>query len=308
MSRHKGYIYVSAADLEGCGPELRSGDRVSFEIYTDNQGIGACKVRPEAQPPPKPQEPQGRPRWWSELAGDCCPISLTPLEELEYEPFGLLGSPEEAGSGGLGGGAPAAGAEEEAWGGGGGEGLWGAPATAALLACKPVHWFDGKFLACSLVSKGQLWDPMSMRPLSRQECASLDAYLAAKGLPAVHVAEAFDLARAAAADAAAGEAPEELRRGRAERLAELGREASSLLCIFDDPQAWAMVPALPPPSAKAAPPPPPPATPGAVPRSPQGGASSPGPGPSPKAAPGAAAGRAAEAGPGARQRRWGREK
>eukprot|EP00443_Scrippsiella_acuminata_P028001 CAMPEP_0115333718 /NCGR_PEP_ID=MMETSP0270-20121206/87524_1 /TAXON_ID=71861 /ORGANISM="Scrippsiella trochoidea, Strain CCMP3099" /LENGTH=61 /DNA_ID=CAMNT_0002754647 /DNA_START=14 /DNA_END=196 /DNA_ORIENTATION=- len=61
-----------------------------------------------------------------------------------------------------------------------------------------------------------------MRPLVRQECKSLDDYLAAKKLPSVHVAETFDLLRVS--EATGEEEPPELRRARADRLATLGRE------------------------------------------------------------------------------------
>jgi len=212
--KHRGWVYADARDLENVS-ELRVGDRVSFTVYKDNQGIGGAHVRVERdgravpvqdagteQVPSPTQKPL---RWWHELAGDCCPISLTSFEELEYEPFGLLGSTD--------------GDTDLVF-----EGLWGASAMAALLSMRAVHWFDGKFLACSLVSKGQLVDPVSMRPLVREECVSLDRYLTVNGLPAVNVAEAFDLARAA----------EEGDEGARQRLTALGSEASSLVRIFDE--------------------------------------------------------------------------
>jgi len=91
---------------------------------------------------------------------------------------------------------------------------------------KPVHWFDGKFLACSVVSKGQLVDPVSMRPLVREECASLDRYLKANGLPAVHVEDAFKCANAALHNMQESRAKE--------RLLVLGQDAASMLRIFDE--------------------------------------------------------------------------
>jgi len=216
--KHRGWVYADARDLEDVS-ELRVGDRVSFVVYKDNLGIGGSKVRVErdggampperaaqAEPAPQAERPH---RWWHELAGDCCPISLTSFEELEYEPFGLLGSKEDADASEF-------------------EGLWGSAAMAALLSMKAVHWFDGRFLACSLVSKGQLVDPVSMRPLVREECASLDRYLASNGLPAVNVAEAFDLAQAIAK----GGNP-----AASERLESLGHEAASLVRIFDEEPA-----------------------------------------------------------------------
>ena len=36
--------------------------------------------------------------WWYSLAGECCPISLVPLENLQREPFGLLSSPIDGSS------------------------------------------------------------------------------------------------------------------------------------------------------------------------------------------------------------------
>jgi len=219
--KHKGWVYAEAKDIENAS-ELRLGDRVSFVVYRDSKGIGASKVRVERDgnsfslsAPAGGSDAQEvasaatqRPtKWWHDLAGDCCPISLTPLEELPYEPFGLLGSTE--------------GAEERSF-----EGLWGSQAVAAFFSMKPVHWFDGKFLACSMVSKGQLVDPVSMRPLAREECASLDRYLQANGLPAVHVEDAFRCASAGLCDMEESKAKE--------RLLALGRDAASMLRIFDE--------------------------------------------------------------------------
>eukprot|EP00405_Crypthecodinium_cohnii_P062871 CAMPEP_0195001248 /NCGR_PEP_ID=MMETSP0326_2-20130528/1181_1 /TAXON_ID=2866 ORGANISM="Crypthecodinium cohnii, Strain Seligo" /NCGR_SAMPLE_ID=MMETSP0326_2 /ASSEMBLY_ACC=CAM_ASM_000348 /LENGTH=309 /DNA_ID=CAMNT_0040003577 /DNA_START=1 /DNA_END=931 /DNA_ORIENTATION=- len=144
-------------------------------------------------------------KWWEDL-GDCCPLSLTALEDLEYEPFGLLATDE-----------------------GRNTGVWGSLAMAALTGSTPVHWFDGKFLACTLVSQGQFRDPINMRLLTRGECVSLDEYLADKRLPAVQVAETFDLV---AAGVSTGTEAEPRR-----RLQTLGQEASSLLRIFDEEDA-----------------------------------------------------------------------
>ncbi|CAK0902692.1 unnamed protein product [Prorocentrum cordatum] len=114
-------------------------------------------------------------QWWSGLAGGRCPISLTPLEELSCEPFGLL---TDAGGA----------CEPEA-------GIWGAGAVAALRSAssQAVHWFDGRCLASFLTSSGRLIDPVNRRPLSRGECESLDAYLLSNGLPEAHVSCVFDL-------------------------------------------------------------------------------------------------------------------
>lgn len=187
-ARHKGWVFVSSKDLVGA-TVLQPGERVSFLVYVDGQGNGASDVQllPKERPlgrrvsgsAPAPPAPAATPQtvscWWHQLAGDCCPLSLTPLEELEYEPFGLRGDVS---------GSPAAELR----------GLWGAEAQAALPTLQAVHWFDGRFLACSLVAKSQFMDPVSRRPLSHSECDSLDAYLAANGLPALGVADAFVIA------------------------------------------------------------------------------------------------------------------
>merc|ERR1711890_96082 len=94
------------------------------------------------------------------------------------------------------------------------------------MGTQAIHWSDGMFLACSLVANGQMMDPVNMRPLSKGECESLDQYLHAHGLPAVHVAEAFTLSQAVASGI-----DDELA---LRRLAALGREAASLLRIFDE--------------------------------------------------------------------------
>ena len=97
-----------------------------------------------------------------------------------------------------------------------------------------MHWFDGKHLACTLVSTRQLLDPLSMRPLSRRESASLDRYLSANRLPAVRVAEVFDLTRLLAAAQ-----PEAVREASDRRLAALAAEAASFLRLFDEaPDQW----------------------------------------------------------------------
>merc|ERR1712232_192756 len=81
-------------------------------------------------------------------------------------------------------------------------------------------------LACSLVSTATFVDPVNSRPLSRGECDSLDAYLAALGLPAVQVTEAFDLASVARSKDG-GKAFDEM-------LLTLKREAASMLRLLDD--------------------------------------------------------------------------
>lgn len=152
--------------------------------------------------------PPGAIRWWKDLAGDCCPISLSPLEELSVDPFGLVGTAENTE-------APS-------------EGIWGK--AGERMVCQEqqqsVHWFDGMFLASFLVSSGQLIDPVNRRALSRGECQSLDEYIAAHGFPAVHVTDAFDLAKAVRTTRSDGPA--------ATRMAALEREAASMLrSLFD---------------------------------------------------------------------------
>ena len=154
--------------------------------------------------------PPGTVRWWKELAGDCCPISLSPLEELSVDPFGLIGTTESS--------------ELVS------EGIWGQVAEKMVREQQQqsVHWFDGMFLASFLVSSGQLIDPVNRRALSRGECQSLDEYIRAHGFPAVHVTDAFDLAKAVKTTTSSAEGPA------ATRMAALEREAASMLrSLFD---------------------------------------------------------------------------
>lgn len=172
-------------------------------------------------------------KWWRCLAGDCCPISLIPLEELTCEPFGILGTSEcinHLQS----------------------EGIWGPGAVALALNRQPpaqaIHWFDGMFLASFLVSSGQLIDPVNRRALTRGECVSLDEYLEAHGLPPVHVADVFDLARAVSGQQAGNS-------GNLERIASLEREAASMLrSLFDFRSAAGAQPPPPPPREREPPP------------------------------------------------------
>lgn len=129
---------------------------------------------------------------------ETCPISLLALAELEHDPFGLFGSPVEAGN----------------------AGLWGA-AALKVPASQAVHWFDGSVLAASLVSSGNFYDPVNRRELTRQECVSLDSYLDVHSLPKVFVTEAFDLSKRLTSDNAA--AKDEL------RAAQLRQEAKTVL-------------------------------------------------------------------------------
>ncbi|CAJ1385586.1 unnamed protein product [Effrenium voratum] len=155
--------------------------------------------------------PPGTVRWWKDLVGDCCPISLTQLEELSVDPFGLLGTSEN----------------DEAL---PSEGIWGKAGEMMVRnnQQQAVHWFDGMFLASFLVSSGQLIDPVNRRSLSRGECKSLDEYIQAHGFPAVHVTDAYDLARAVKTTSQASDGPA------AARMAILEREAASMLrSLFD---------------------------------------------------------------------------
>mmetsp|Transcript_101464 Transcript_101464/g.286227 ORF Transcript_101464/g.286227 Transcript_101464/m.286227 type:complete len:503 (-) Transcript_101464:278-1786(-) len=225
-SMHRGHIYVNVRDVEGAD-DLRQGCRVSFMVYANTDGLGASKVHllagsglggipDERSPsdcrlsvPSALSAPTLAPqKWWHVLEGDCCPISLTPLEQLEREPFGLLGS-NDADNLPL-------------------EGIWGERARAALMGTpgQAIHWSDGMFLACSLVANSRFVNPVTRRPLSRGECQSLDDYLDGHQLPDVQVAEAFDLAQAAASDSAIGKGNQ--------RLNELSRDAAALLHIFDE--------------------------------------------------------------------------
>ena len=155
--------------------------------------------------------PPGTIKWWKDLAGDCCPISLSPLEELTVDPFGLIGATE---------------ADEKIL---PSEGVWGKAAERLVSEQQQqsVHWFDGMFLASFLVSSGQLIDPVNRRSLSRGECKSLDEYIQAHGFPAVHVTDAFDLAKAVS-QTTQSNGPA------ATRMAALEREAASMLrSLFD---------------------------------------------------------------------------
>mmetsp|Transcript_52705 Transcript_52705/g.140577 ORF Transcript_52705/g.140577 Transcript_52705/m.140577 type:complete len:588 (-) Transcript_52705:96-1859(-) len=110
-------------------------------------------------------------QWWHSLYGESCPISLTPLDELDYAPFGLGVCASDAHGG-----------------------VWDASMWEEHQL-KVIHWFDGAFLASFLVSSGQFMDPVNRRPLHREECLSLDKYLAWYELPSVYVADAFDLSQ-----------------------------------------------------------------------------------------------------------------
>lgn len=217
--QHGGLVYMSNKDVDDVQCKV-VGARVSFVTYVDPDGVGATQVRLEANvkrgnssgtgsaapvapepilaaPPedavPTPQLGKQRSgKWWHRLAGDCCPISLTPLEDLEYEPFGLNGTARHG----------AASAEEA------------------------MHWFDGMFLACSIVSRGKFEDPVSTRALAREECVRLDEHISARNAPRICVAEAFDLARLRSA----GTATE----GQLRRLKTLEGEAATWQRLFDE--------------------------------------------------------------------------
>lgn len=144
--------------------------------------------------------------WWKDIEGEECPISLAPIQELPHEPFGLLGTivavdalPSGQGRGGL----------------------WGGVGAAAVRDGQVVHWFDGAFLASFLVSSSDFIDPVNRRLLTRAECLSLDAYLGALRLPAVHVTDAYDLLQRVSAKSSVS--------GDQSRMTALGREAASLL-------------------------------------------------------------------------------
>lgn len=228
--KHKGFVYIAAKDLE-VESELRTGDRVSFKVYYDNQGTGGTQVR-RASPArraassalPAPARPA---KWWHALAGECCPISLNPLEEMECEPFGLLGTLQDADAGEY-------------------RGLWGPAAIAAFEASKVVHWFDGRYLACTIVSTATFVDPISMRALTRSECASLDEYLAAKGFPKVQVAAAFDVTEAGGARPTNAHGEHDLNadaQALAGSLTFLSGEALCLMKLLDeDPAAFPVLP------------------------------------------------------------------
>lgn len=264
-AKHANKIYVSRQDVASWD-DLEPGTRVTFTAYADGDGLGAEAVYvieeeealaplPRMQPPPPPPHPrntavqaqtayspvhpstgtsgtkggtgQSAGQWWKCLSGDCCPISLTPLEELTREPFGLLGVADAAESLQI-------------------EGVWGRTACNIALGhqrvAHSVHWFDGMFLASFLVSSGQLIDPVNRRPLTRGECVALDAYLTAHGLPAVHVADSFDLAKAVTGQQSGGDSVD------AQRMSMLEREATSMLrSLFDFRSAAGAQPPPPPP-------------------------------------------------------------
>jgi len=270
--KHANKIYVSRSDVASW-EDLEPGTRVTFTAYADGEGLGAEAVYVleeeeapaplqsfaevpgmQSQPPPPPPHPrnmafqasqiagppayppptasgakggQSAGQWWKRLTGDCCPISLTPLEELTHEPFGLLGVADAAQSLQF-------------------EGVWGCTACNIALGhqhvAHSVHWFDGMFLASFLVSSGQLIDPVNRRPLTRGECVALDAYLTAHGLPAVHVADSFDLAKAVTGQQSGGDSVD------AQRMSMLEREAASMLrSLFDFRSAAGAQPPPPPP-------------------------------------------------------------
>jgi len=134
-------------------------------------------------------------QWWHSLHGECCPISLTPLDELDYAPFGLGVCASDAHCG-----------------------VWDAR-TWEEHKLKVIHWFDGAFLASFLVSSGQFMDPVNRRLLDREECLSLDKYLAWYELPSVYVADAFDLSQNMTGTGSCGNS----------RIVALEREAATLL-------------------------------------------------------------------------------
>eukprot|EP00927_Polykrikos_kofoidii_P049717 TRINITY_DN43732_c0_g1_i1.p1 TRINITY_DN43732_c0_g1~~TRINITY_DN43732_c0_g1_i1.p1 ORF type:complete len:711 (+),score=142.27 TRINITY_DN43732_c0_g1_i1:135-2267(+) len=216
------------APCVGPGRGVPAVSRRSRSGYADG---GRGGQPPKAFPPPPP--PAGVVKhWWKTLKGDCCPISLTPLEELINEPFGLLGTTQGSDD------PPATQV-----------GFWGDRAekvAASEQQHQAVHWFDGMFLASFLVSSGQLIDPTNRRPLSRAECASLDEYLAAHSLPSVHVADAYDLSQAAAKQDGGS--------GNRDRIAVLEREAASMLrSLFDCQSASRGSPPPPPPRSRQTP-------------------------------------------------------
>lgn len=160
-------------------------------------------------------------KWWQCLAGDCCPISLDPLEELTCEPFGLFGVTD-------GDGRPPQ------------QGVWGSQAAELVRrqSLQNVHWFNGMFLASFLVSSSQLIDPVNRRQLTRGECVSLDNYLAAHRLPAVHVTDVYDLQQAVSGSVSSGAT---------DRIAALEREAASMLrSLFDFRSSRSRAPPPPP--------------------------------------------------------------
>merc|ERR1712216_624232 len=134
-------------------------------------------------------------------------ISLTPFDGLGYAPFGLLGELESSADA---------------------VGIWRCADLAAVLnlgKIDQVHWYDGAFLASFLVSSSNFIDPVNRRPLTHGECLSLDEYLYELGLPAVEVADAFQLHQHVSSKAG----------GRSEdRVTALEREAANVLrSLFD---------------------------------------------------------------------------
>ena len=101
--------------------------------------------------------------WWRTLEEDDL-ISLEPLAELPYAPFELA-----------------------------------ADCSASINANR---FFDGQVLAHYLVSSLNFVHPANRRPLSLDECARLDAYLAHHGLPPADVARAMQLREATLAQRA----------------------------------------------------------------------------------------------------------
>ncbi|CAJ1359491.1 unnamed protein product [Effrenium voratum] len=54
------------------------------------------------------------------------------------------------------------------------EGLWSSRARQALKDDQAaVHWFDGMFLACTLVANAKLQDPVNMRQLTAGDAGRL---------------------------------------------------------------------------------------------------------------------------------------
>jgi len=111
----------------------------------------------EAAPVKKEKQPARQASWWRSLpASEECPVSLTPIRDLEDEPFELTA---------------------------------GAPDAASKTA--PRHRFDANALAMFLVSSGQFMNPVNRRPLTLVECRALDKHL---GKSSLRVADAFLLA------------------------------------------------------------------------------------------------------------------
>jgi len=106
------------------------------------------------QQPSKPSKQIG---WWRSLPADEeCPVSLTPIRDLEDAPFELTAVHPDC-----------------------------APKGA------PKHRFDATALSMFLVSAGLFMNPINRRPLTLEECRSLDKQM---GKSSFRVADAFLLA------------------------------------------------------------------------------------------------------------------